>query len=416
MAKILRLRRGTATQHATFTGLEGEITVDTTNDTIRVHDNVAVGGHILASRTYVDNKVADIAAGNINLGNIDINSNTISTVNTNQNLNLDPNGTGYVNVSGNLIVSPSSNHISVGNMYIGNSATIKNTDTTHGLSLIGGPNFVDDTNNIISVIANTFSYAHTPNNGPALLIGYREPSHFPMPPSTDTVEFQISKNDTSLHIRGYHANNYIHFDHTSQNIGVNTFTPDHTFTVRGDLGVRIGNIYASRIITSDTNQNFQIDPNGSGEVIIHSNLVPGTNSTYNLGSSDYEWNSLFVSNIKINDGVHEKFQTKADATGVVTHDCSSGHIFYHTSADANWTANFTNLNLTAGYATAITLVIAQGGTGYYPSAVQISGSAQTLNWQGNATPTPSTNRTDVVTFSIINNSGTYTVLGQLTGF
>ena len=100
----------------------------------------------------------------------------------------------------------------------------------------------------------------------------------------------------------------------------------------------------------------------------------------------------------------------------MTHDCSSGHIFYHTSADANWTANFTNLNLTAGYATAITLVIAQGGTGYYPSAVQISGSAQTLNWQGNATPTPSTNRTDVVTFSIINNSGTYTVLGQLTGF
>lgn len=132
-------------------------------------------------------------------------------------------------------------------------------------------------------------------------------------------------------------------------------------------------------------------------------------------------NLLSVSNIttgilKIDDGVHEKFQTKADATGTVTHDCSSGNIFYHTSPDANWTANFTNLNLSTGYATAVTLVIVQGATGYYPNAVQIGGALQTLNWQGNTNPTASSNRTDVVTFSIINNSGTYTVLGQLTGF
>ena len=120
--------------------------------------------------------------------------------------------------------------------------------------------------------------------------------------------------------------------------------------------------------------------------------------------------------LKIDNGVHEKFQTKVDATGVVTHDCSSGHIFRHTSPDANWTANFTNLNLDSTYATSITLIIAQGATGYYPSAVQIGGSAQTINWQGNVNPTVSTSRTDVVTFSIINNSGTYTVLGQLTGF
>jgi hypothetical protein len=120
--------------------------------------------------------------------------------------------------------------------------------------------------------------------------------------------------------------------------------------------------------------------------------------------------------LKIDDGVHEQFQAKVDAIGVVTHDCSSGHIFYHTSPDANWTANFTNLNLSATYATSITLIIVQGATGYYPSAVQIAGSAQTINWQGNVNPTVSTSRTDVVTFSIINNSGTYTVLGQLTGF
>ena len=115
-------------------------------------------------------------------------------------------------------------------------------------------------------------------------------------------------------------------------------------------------------------------------------------------------------------GVHEKFQAKTSSTGTVTHDCSSGHIFYHTSSVANWTANFTNLSLSSSYATTVTLVIPQGGTGYYPNAVQIGGAAQTILWQGNTTPTPSTNRTDVVTFSILNNSGTYIVLGQLTGF
>jgi len=51
MAKAVQQRRGTDTQHddgAGFTGLEGEITVDTTNDTIRVHDNSTKGGHRLA--------------------------------------------------------------------------------------------------------------------------------------------------------------------------------------------------------------------------------------------------------------------------------------------------------------------------------------------------------------------------------
>jgi hypothetical protein len=62
MAKILRLRRGTAEQHVTFKGLTGEITVDTTNNTIRVHDDATLGGHILATKEYVDNAIAAIAS------------------------------------------------------------------------------------------------------------------------------------------------------------------------------------------------------------------------------------------------------------------------------------------------------------------------------------------------------------------
>ena len=47
-AFALQLRRGTTAEHSSFTGLVGEITVDTTKDTIVVHDGVTAGGVPLA--------------------------------------------------------------------------------------------------------------------------------------------------------------------------------------------------------------------------------------------------------------------------------------------------------------------------------------------------------------------------------
>lgn len=54
MAKRVQFRRGTSEQHNSFTGVLGEVTVDTTLKTIRVHDNVVVGGSIIATKDYVD--------------------------------------------------------------------------------------------------------------------------------------------------------------------------------------------------------------------------------------------------------------------------------------------------------------------------------------------------------------------------
>jgi len=58
MATAIQWRRGTTSQHSSFTGLVGEITVDTDLDTIRVHDGSTAGGHRLA-------KFSDIQAGDI---------------------------------------------------------------------------------------------------------------------------------------------------------------------------------------------------------------------------------------------------------------------------------------------------------------------------------------------------------------
>ena len=48
MATAIQFRRGTTAQHSSFTGLVGEITVDTDLDTIRVHDGSTAGGTRLA--------------------------------------------------------------------------------------------------------------------------------------------------------------------------------------------------------------------------------------------------------------------------------------------------------------------------------------------------------------------------------
>ena len=67
MAKLLKLRRGTTTQHSSFTGAEGECTVDMTKDTLVVHDGSTAGGHVLLRED-----MSNLPAGTID--NADVNA------------------------------------------------------------------------------------------------------------------------------------------------------------------------------------------------------------------------------------------------------------------------------------------------------------------------------------------------------
>lgn len=73
MATILQLRRGTTVQHSTFTGAVGEVTVDTTKDTVVVHDGSTAGGIPLATEAYVTSQITskdntdEITEGSTNL-------------------------------------------------------------------------------------------------------------------------------------------------------------------------------------------------------------------------------------------------------------------------------------------------------------------------------------------------------------
>lgn len=53
MSRQIQIRRGTAAEHSAFTGAIGEITMDTTNKTLRVHDGTTPGGTILAKQSEI---------------------------------------------------------------------------------------------------------------------------------------------------------------------------------------------------------------------------------------------------------------------------------------------------------------------------------------------------------------------------
>ena len=87
MAGQLKLRRGTTSQHESFTGAEGEVTYDTNKKTIVVHDGTTLGGLPNAVRANEDGTISLIkkdgtSAGVIN--SVGLFNNTLTSTNTNQ--------------------------------------------------------------------------------------------------------------------------------------------------------------------------------------------------------------------------------------------------------------------------------------------------------------------------------------------
>ncbi len=143
MATAIQRRRGNTAQHASFTGLAGEITIDTDKNTVVVHDGTTAGGYPLA-------KASDVAA----LGGADITAviagsgltGGASSGNATISLN-------YENLAGNLI--PSSNntyslgstskvwkdvYVGPGSLYVNGQKVLADNSGTITLSADAGQN------------------------------------------------------------------------------------------------------------------------------------------------------------------------------------------------------------------------------------------------------------------------------------
>jgi hypothetical protein len=61
MSEAIKRRRGTTAEHSAFTGLEGEVTVDTSKKTAVVHDGVTPGGFPLARADQISTTAEDVS-------------------------------------------------------------------------------------------------------------------------------------------------------------------------------------------------------------------------------------------------------------------------------------------------------------------------------------------------------------------
>ena len=97
MAKQVQFRRGTTSQHSTFTGAVGEVTVDTDKDVAVVHDGSTAGGFPLA-RQLSD---LGVTATSTELNYVD---GVTSDIQTQLDAKMAPTYTGDVDITGELIV------------------------------------------------------------------------------------------------------------------------------------------------------------------------------------------------------------------------------------------------------------------------------------------------------------------------
>ena len=127
-------------------------------------------------------------------------------------------------------------------------------------------------------------------------------------------------------------------------------------------------------------------------------------------------NNIIVQGTTTVQQIQEIVNNKTGATGVITHDWTTGSIFYHSSMSANFTVNLTNVPTVNDRAYVATLILKQGAVGYYASALQVNSGATSILWANATSPTGTANRTDIESFTLYYNNSTWSALGQLTTF
>jgi len=114
MATQIQWRRGNTAQTASFTGAVGEATVDTSKNTLVIHDGTTAGGFPLARESALSANASQIQAS-FNQANSATNTATAAFVRANNSISANAGGT----ITGDLIVT--------GNLTISGTTTYANT-------------------------------------------------------------------------------------------------------------------------------------------------------------------------------------------------------------------------------------------------------------------------------------------------
>ena len=175
---------------------------------------------------------------------------------------------------------------------------------------------------------------------------------------------------------------------------------------------------SSTVTLSPSNANVAISPSGTGSVTI----APATAGTLNnivIGGTT-------AAAATFTDLTATGTTTLAEITEVLVPIASygtsqssafaNGGVFYVSGVTGNFTFNYTGVPTTTNRSITLTLIIAQGGTAYVPTTLQINSVGVTINYAGGITPSGRASKIDIASFFIYNVSGTFSAVGALSSY
>jgi hypothetical protein len=248
----LNIDTGTEGNPATGDTLRTAMTKINTNFT-EVYSLVRDGssGLIATDVTNGDLKLQANGTGSIEIDTLSVQNSTITSITTNSDITLTPNGTGNV-VLGNFTFNADQTVGASEDNYV---FTYDHSTGTIGLEAASGGSA-------------TFTFVGDDSTGTAVTQG-------------ETFKFAGTQNITTavsgdtLTITGPDLSNYLN---------------STQITVSGN-----------KISTTESNANIELDPNGSGDVIVNSgDVLPAADNTQYLGSASKRWHTLYVGPGSIN--------------------------------------------------------------------------------------------------------------------
>jgi hypothetical protein len=164
MSTQVQYRRGTNAQNIAFTGALAEITVDTTNGTLRVHDGITAGGSNIATVSYVTAQISALSANSITSG-----TSNVRVTSSGGNVTTSVGGTANV-----LIVTSTGANIAgtlnTTGIITGGSLTVSTGNITGGNLLLSGA--IEDSGQLdIRTTASNGNIVLTPNGTGNVNIG-----------------------------------------------------------------------------------------------------------------------------------------------------------------------------------------------------------------------------------------------------